>query len=73
MQGHSRGTGVSTDEASIDAEFRPRPWLSFLLDLGVIATFAVAMLALIAMVNPALADGPANAPSAERQIISPCP
>jgi len=72
MQRHSRGTGSSTGEASIDAEFRPRPWLSFLLDLGVIATFAVAMLALIAMVNPALADGPANAPSTERPLIPAC-
>jgi hypothetical protein len=73
MQRHSRGTGISTGEASIDDAFRPRPWLSFLLDLGVIATFAVAMLALIAMVNPALAGGPANAPSAERATISSCP
>ena len=73
MQRHTRGTGISTGEASIDAEFRLRPWLSFLLDLGVIATFAVAMLALISMVNPALADEPANTPSAERAIISSCP
>ena len=73
MQQHSRGTGISTGEASIDAEFRPRPWLSFLLDLGVIATFAVAMLALIAMVNPALADVGANAPPTECQIVSACP
>ena len=73
MQRHSRGTGSSTGEASIDAEFRPRAWLSFLLDLGVIATFAVAMLALIAMVNPALADVPAKAPSSESPLISSCP
>jgi hypothetical protein len=72
MQRHARGTGSSTGEASIDAAFRLRPWLSFLLDLGVIATFAVAMLALIAMVNPALADVPANAPSAERPLIPAC-
>jgi len=73
MQQHSRGTGGSTGEGTIDAEFRARPWLSFLLDLGVIATFAVAMLALIAMVNPALADVAANAPSFERPLISACP
>ena len=73
MQRHSRGTGISTGEASIDDAFRPRPWLSFLLDLGVIATFAVAMLALIAMVNPALADVAANAPAFERPLISACP
>ncbi|MBW8370963.1 MAG: hypothetical protein K0M66_08310 [Thiobacillus sp.] len=73
MQRHSRGTGISTGEASIDAESSPRPLLSFLLDLGVIATFAVAMLALIAMVNPALADVPAHAPSSERQLIGACP
>jgi len=72
MQRYSRGTGSSTGDASIDAAFRLRPWLSFLLDLGVIATFAVAMLALIAMVNPALADVPANAPSAERPLIPAC-
>ena len=68
MQRHSRGTGIATGETSIDAEFRPRPLLSFLLDLGVIATFAVAMLALIAMVNPALADSPTHVPSADRQL-----
>lgn len=73
MQRNSRGTGISTGEASIDAEFSPPPWLSFLLDLGVIATFAVAMLALIAMVNPALADVAADAPPAEHLIISACP
>lgn len=72
MQRHSRGTGISTGKDSIDDEFRSRPWLSFLLDLGAIASFAVAMLALIAMVNPALADGPANAPSAEPPTTS-CP
>ncbi len=38
--------------------------LAFLLGLGAIATFAVAILALIAMVNPALAEPLA----AERQI-----
>jgi cytochrome c55X len=68
MQRHARGTGISTGEASIDAEVSPRPLLSFLLDLGVIATFAVAMLALIAMVNPALADLPNAAPTADRQL-----
>jgi hypothetical protein len=73
MQRHARGTGISTGEASIDAEVSPRPLLSFLLDLGVIATFAVAMLALIAMVNPALADLPENLPAAERQDIQACP
>jgi len=73
MQQPSRGTGSSTAEVTIDTEFRLRPWLSFLLDLGVIATFAVAMLALIAMVNPALADVGANATTTEHQIISDCP
>jgi cytochrome c55X len=68
MQRQACGTRTSTDEASIDAESRPRPLLSFLLDLGAIATFAVAMLALIAMVNPALADLPTAAPSTERQL-----
>lgn len=58
----------STGEAPIDAEPRLRPILAFLLDLGVIATFAVAMLALIAMVNPALAEPSTHAPSAERQL-----
>jgi hypothetical protein len=72
MQRHSRGTGIATGEASIDGEFSPRPLLSFLLDLGVIATFAVAMLALIAMVNPVLADVPTHAPSSERHIGA-CP
>jgi len=73
MQRQACGTRTSTDEASIDAESRPRPLLSFLLDLGAIATFAVAMLALIAMVNPALAELPENLPAAERQDIQACP
>lgn len=73
MQRYSGGITRSTDETSIDAESRLRPSLSFLLDMGVIATFAVAMLALIAMVNPVLADVPADAPSAERLLISSCP
>lgn len=68
MHRHPRGTCISTDGASIDVEYRRRPLLAFLLDLGAIATFAVAMLALIAMVNPAFADLPTAAPSAERQI-----
>ena len=66
-------TCISTGEASIDAEPRLRPILAFLLDLGVIATFAVAMLALIAMVNPALAELSAHAPCAERQLTGACP
>jgi hypothetical protein len=73
MQRHSRGTGISTGEASINAEFSPRPILAFLLGLGAIATFAVAMLALTAMVNPALADLPTHAPSVERQLVGACP
>ena len=73
MQRHSRGTGISTGEASINAEFSPRPILAFLLGLGAIATFAVAMLALTAMVNPALADLPTHIPSAERQLVGACP
>lgn len=68
MHQHPCGTCIATGEASIDAESRPRPILAFLLDLGVIATFAVAMLALIAMVNPALADLSIHAPTAERQL-----
>ena len=73
MQRHSRGTGISTGEASINAEFSPRPILAFLLGLGAIATFAVAMLALTAMVNPALADLPTPVASAERQLGRACP
>ena len=64
MHRHPCGTCISTGEASFDAESRPRPLLAFLLGLGTIATFVVAILALIAMVNPALAEPPA----AERQI-----
>lgn len=73
MQRHPCGTRTSTGEASIDAESRPRPLLSFLLDLGAIASFAVAMLALIAMVNPAFADLPENLPVAEHQHLQACP
>lgn len=73
MQRHSRGTtGISASEISFDAESALRPSLSLLIDLGAIATFAVAMLALIAMVNPALADVPANAPSAEHPFPPAC-
>ncbi|MHB0917761.1 MAG: c-type cytochrome [Thiobacillus sp.] len=68
MHQQACGTRTSTSEASIDAESRPRPILAFLLDLGAIASFAVAMLALIAMVNPAFADLPTSVPSAERQF-----
>ena len=68
MHRHPRGTCISTAKASIDAECRLRPIRAFLLGLGVIATFAVAFLALTAMVNPALADPPPHAPSAERQL-----
>jgi len=64
------GTCITTGETSVDAESRPLPiLLAFLLGLGVIATFAVAMLALTAMVNPALPDLPTKPPSAERQLI----
>jgi hypothetical protein len=73
MQRHPCGTRTSTGEASIDAESRPRPLLSFLLDLGAIASFAVAMLALIAMVNPAFADWPDKLPVAEDPYIQACP
>lgn len=73
MHQHPGSTCISTVEASMDAESRPRPILSFLLDLGVIATFAVAMLALIAMVNPVFADLPSPRPAAERQFIGACP
>ena len=73
MQRHSRGTGISTGETLVDAEVSPPPILAFLLGLGAIATFAVAMLALTAMVNPALADLPTHVPSAERQLVGACP
>jgi hypothetical protein len=73
MQRHSGGIASRTGDASTDAKSGLRPSLSFLLDLGVIATFAVAMLALIAMVNPVLADVPAEVPSASRLLISSCP
>lgn len=69
MHQQACSTRISTGKASIDAEPRLRPILAFLLNLGVIATFAVAMLALIAMVNPALADSPTKLPSAERQLV----
>jgi len=61
------GSCISSDNTSTDRDSRPAPVVSFLLDLGAIATFAVALLALIAMLNPALADLPASVPSAERQ------
>jgi cytochrome c55X len=59
-------TCISAGETSSVAEFGPPRILVFLL--GVIATFAVATLVLIAMANPALADLPTHAPSAERQL-----
>lgn len=68
MHRHPCCTCISTDESSIDAEARLRPFLSFLLGLNVVATFAVAVLALTAMVSPALADLPTTVPSAERQL-----
>jgi hypothetical protein len=73
MQRHPCGTRTSTGESSIDAESGPRPLLSFLLDLGAIASFAVAMLALIAMVNPALADLPDKLAAADHQYTWACP
>lgn len=66
MHRHPCSTSVSTDQASNDAE--PRPLQALLLGFGVASTLAVAILALTAMVNPALADLPANAPSAKRQL-----
>lgn len=50
-----------------EAEFKPNPMWAFGLGLGVIAATAIAMLALTALVNPAQADLPTVAPSAERQ------
>jgi hypothetical protein len=73
MHKHPCGTCISTGEASIETESKPRPIWAFLLDLGVIATFAVAMLALIAMVNPVWADSPTHLPCAERPLVGTCP
>jgi cytochrome c55X len=56
---------MSADETSCDARFALRI-LGILL--GVIAMFAVATLVLIAMADPASADQPTHAPSAERQL-----
>jgi hypothetical protein len=66
MHRHPRGTCISTDEASIDVESRPPPIPAFLRGLGVVATLAVAVLALTAMLNPALAGLSGNPPSSER-------
>jgi len=53
--------------ATYEAEFKPNPILAFGLGLGVVTAIAIAMLALTALVHPALADLPNAAPSAERQ------
>ena len=66
MHRHPCGTCIPTDEASVDAESWPPPIPAFLRGLGVVATLAVACLALTAMLNPALADSSGNPPSFER-------
>ncbi|MFN3750849.1 MAG: c-type cytochrome [Thiobacillus sp.] len=58
---------IPTIKETSDAACAPRTGPTLLRNLGLIATFAVALLALAAMVNPALADPPARLPSAERQ------
>jgi hypothetical protein len=67
MHRHPRGTCISTRHAPADAKWGSRLIPSFLRGLGVIATFAVAMLALTAMISPALADWPSSPPAAECQ------
>ena len=58
---------ISMDAVSTDAGFTPRPILTFLLGLGVITMFALAMLAITALVNPVQAEMTVAAPTAERQ------
>ncbi len=65
MLKHSRCTCISTDTAAVEAELRPRP---ILLGLGFVASFAIAMLALTALANPALADVASTTPTAARQL-----
>ncbi|MFZ5576144.1 MAG: c-type cytochrome [Pseudomonadota bacterium] len=67
MPRHACRTGIPTIKDSCDAACGPRKEQAFLLGLGLVATVVVALLALAAMVNPALADSPARLPSAERQ------
>ncbi len=71
MHRHSSCTCSSTGKAQADAEIHPRPILTILLGLGFIASFAVAMLALTALANPAqaeVAEVASTAPSAARQL-----
>lgn len=61
MQRHLNGTRISTRHTPAATRSIPRPLQTFLLGLGLAATCAVALLALTAMTNPALADQPAAA------------
>lgn len=56
----------SENQAAEAHDYQPKPLLTFFLGLGFATFFALAMLALTTLVNPALADASA-APSAERQ------
>lgn len=62
MRRHPCGTPDPTGDASDDAESRPRPILAVLRGLGAAASFAVALLALTAMLNPAWAGLAVHAP-----------
>lgn len=69
MHRHAHGTTCSaTGDAPTVAGHRTLA--SWLLDLGALATFAVAMLALAAMSDPAPAGSAAPDPAAGRQIVA---
>ncbi len=56
----------STSAATRDTEYQPKPMLTFILGLGIATFFALTMLALTALVSPAMAEATAG-PAAERQ------
>lgn len=68
MQRHLNGTHIPNRQDPVAARSIPRPLQTFLLGLGLAATCAVALLALTAMMNPALADQPARLPAAEHAV-----
>lgn len=62
-------TRISTSESALEGESGSRPFSVLLLGFGLIATAAVALLALNAMVNPAFAQSLSNVPTAEYRLI----
>jgi cytochrome c55X len=71
MQRPSCSACNSTDTVTRDTEYQPKPMLTLILGLGFVSLFAIAMLALTALVRPAMAEAMIETttalPSTERQ------